>query len=98
MPAASPVAVEEQLVDGIARVIFALKFVQPLNERYDWSGAGTTPVVTELTRTTCGRLDGQLVCWAAASAAEAMRSTPWPYAYSAACRASEELLSAPSAS
>ena len=33
IPAARPVALEEQLVEGIARVILALKLVQPLNDR-----------------------------------------------------------------
>ena len=33
--------------------------------------------VTELTRITCGRLEGQLLCWAASSAAEAITVTPW---------------------
>ena len=55
-------ALEEQLVDGIASVIFALKLVQPLKAGYYWSGAGIAPVVIELTRITWGRLDGQLLC------------------------------------
>src|SRR3954454_22849420 len=54
-PAPIPTALEEQLVEGIARVIFALKFVQPLKSRYDWSGAGIGDGVTELTRMVCGR-------------------------------------------
>ena len=55
----------------------ALKFVQPLNDRYDWSGAGAAPVVTEFTTITCGSVEGQLLCWAASSAAEAITVTPW---------------------
>jgi hypothetical protein len=36
IPAPSPVAFEEQLELGIARVMCVEKFVQPLNWRYDW--------------------------------------------------------------
>src|SRR5215213_6130325 len=97
IPAARPVASDEQLTLGIASVIFELKFVQPLNSRYDrpgefgggastgsGGGNGNSPVgssgnasdslgyfVTELTRITCGLLDGQLLCCAASSAADA---------------------------
>ena len=35
IPAAIPVALDEQLVLGIATVIFEEKFVQPLKRRYD---------------------------------------------------------------
>jgi hypothetical protein len=61
---------------GIARVIFELKLVQPLKARKDWRGGANGSRVTELTRITCGRLEGQLLCWAASSAAEAITVTP----------------------
>src|SRR5215208_1039360 len=80
IPAASPVALDEQLVDGIASVTLALKLVQPLKDRYDWSGVGAAPVVTELTRITCGSDEGQLLCCAASSAADAITVTPCSYA------------------
>jgi hypothetical protein len=38
MPEPRPTASDEQLVDGIATVTFALKFVQPLKARYELSG------------------------------------------------------------
>src|SRR6266581_3086854 len=70
----------------MARVILALKLVQPLKDRYDWSGAGTAPVVTELTRITCGSVEGQLLCWAASSAAEEITVTPWRFAQATLAR------------
>ena len=55
-------------------------------------------LVTEFTMITCGSVEGQLWCWAASSAADAITVTPWSYAYSTAARDSELLLSVPSAS
>jgi hypothetical protein len=58
MPAARPVASDEQLTEGIARSTLALKFVQPLNCRYDVrsgpSSSSWSACVTELTRITRG--------------------------------------------
>jgi hypothetical protein len=73
-----PVAFDEQLVLGIASVTCVEKFVQPLSCR--WEGlAGVISAAyrfTEFTTIVCGLLDGQLWCWAASSAAEAMTATP----------------------
>src|SRR5918996_3068422 len=100
MPAARPVASEEHDTLGIATAIFDEKFVQPLNWRYERGSAVkvSSYFVTELTTIVCGSFEGQLWCWAASSAAEAITATPWSYAYSTACRASCVLFSVPSAS
>ena len=45
MPAASPVAFDEQLVDGIASVILALKLVQPLSVEVGLVGGGPSVVL-----------------------------------------------------
>src|SRR3954453_3485447 len=99
MPAPRPVASDEQLTLGIARSILALKFVQPLNCRYDVGAGSVSSVwVTELTMITCGYDEGQLLCWAASSAAGAVIVTPWPHAESVARRAKAALFSVASAS
>jgi hypothetical protein len=49
MPAASPVAFDEQLVLGIASVMCVEKFVQPLNCRYDLLSERPSYFSTELT-------------------------------------------------
>src|SRR4051812_25813533 len=100
MPDARPVASDEHDTLGIATEIFDEKFVQPLNWRYE-RGAGVNVSsywVTEFTTMTCGYDDGQLWCWAASSAADAMIVTPWSYAYRTASRANLELSIVPSAS
>src|SRR4051794_12986528 len=100
MPAASPTAFDEQLVLGIATVTLLAKFAQPLNSTYDFCPGVNVEsyFTTEFVTMACGIDEGQLWCWAASSAADAMNATPWSYAYSTALRASFELLSVPSAS
>src|SRR5918998_2042952 len=100
MPAARPVASEEQDTLGIATAIFDEKFVQPVNWRYERGSAVSDSLyfVTELTTIVCGSFDGQLWCWAASSAAEAITATAWSYAYSTASRPRLVWFSVPSAS
>ncbi len=71
-----------------------------MNWRYEREFGVITSLnfVTEFTRITPGSDEGQLLCWAASSAAEAITVTPWSYAYSTAWRPSTELFSVPSAS
>src|ERR687895_1912182 len=99
MPAARPVASEEHETLGIATAIFDEKFVQPLNWRYERGSAvsASSYFVTEFTTIVCGSFDGQLWCWAASSAAEAITATPWSYAYSTASRARRVWVRGPSA-
>src|ERR671916_3193329 len=100
MPAARPVASEEQLTLGIATAIFDEKFVQPLNWRYERGSAvsASSYFVTEFTTIVCGSFEGQLWCWAASSAAEAITATSLRYAYSTASRPRLVWFSVPSAS
>src|ERR687895_1621223 len=100
MPAARPVASEEHETLGIATAIFDEKFVQPLNWRYErgWPVRLSLYFVTEFTTITCGSLEGQLWCWAASSAAEAITATSRSYAYSTASRARLVWFRVPSAS
>src|SRR3954452_15355685 len=100
MPAPRPVASEEHDTLGIATSTLDMKFVQPLNWRYE-RGNGVSVAsycVTESTTITHGKLEGQLWCWAASSAADAITATPWLYAYLIAWRARFEAFSVPSAS
>ena len=62
----------------MATVILLEKFVQPLNWRYDFGVEVkvSSYFVTELTTTVCASFDGQLWCWAASSAADAITVTP----------------------
>src|SRR5918998_6011788 len=100
MPAARPVASEEQLTLGIATAIFDEKFVQPLNWRYERGSAVSDSLyfVTEFTTIVCGSFEGQLWCWAASSAADAITATSCSYAYSTAARPRLVWFSVPSAS
>src|ERR687893_915041 len=100
MPAARPVASDEHDTLGIATAIFDEKFVQPLNWRYERGSAvsASSYLVTEFTTIVCGSFDGQLWCWAASSAADAITATSRSYAYSTASRPRLVWLSVPSAS
>src|SRR3954452_19589888 len=82
MPAASPTALEEQLELGIATVTLLAKFVQPLNSTYDFCvGVKVSSYfTTEFVTIVWGSDEGQLWCWAASSAADAITATPWSYA------------------
>src|SRR3954462_13773542 len=100
MPAARPTAFGEQLELRIATVPLLAKFLQPLNSTYHFCPGVKVEsyFTTEFVTIACGIDEGQLWCWAASSAAEAMNATPGWYACSTASRAGFEFLSVPSSS